>query len=759
MLTQKTAHLDGGLQSIDYQRPPSGDIAACRLAVLGSRIRFGLHKKPYLLSVTPTNSMIVPKLPLQRLFALLLGLYPLQLAAQIDSLPDITETGRDILEDFIQNQDTEDDFDFNAYFEFLEAYRQNPLDLNRASEEELRELLLLTDVQILNLLNYRRSAGDLVSIYELQAIPGFDLPSINRILPYVGINVALDDFQISRGEMLSRGKNEFFVRYNQFLEEQRGFSDPEDSTDTRYEGDPGRLYFRYQHAYSNKLRYGITAEKDRGEAFFSGSNQQGFDFYSAHFFLRDYRSWLPAVAVGDFGISFGQGLILFSGFNGGKGTLVSSVKRSERTIRPYASVNEAIFMRGLGVTIKPAAHWELTTFASRRNRDGNLQQPDTLLGDLFTQSISSFDLDGLHRTPAEIEDENALQQTSIGGNVTYEKGTVKLGFNVLYDQFDKALLFRERPYNRFNFSGDRLLNASVDYSWVYRNFNLFGETAISDNGAVATLNGLLLALDRSAELAILYRNYPRDYQALNANPFAETTGGRNEEGLYFGLVLRPLKRVTLSSYFDFWRHPWLRFNVDAPSRGYEYRTRLSYEIRRKLNVYIEALNEVKEINAPDNESNFNFLVPQQRFRMRLHIGHKVTKALELRSRLDWGFYDNTIDERSQGFVLLQDILFRPIEFPLSFTTRFAIFDTDGFQVRFYHYENNLLNTFSIPPYYNRGTRFYLNLRYRPVKQFTFEVRFARTYWNNQDSFGSGLETIEGNTRSEFAAQIKYQFSR
>lgn len=666
----------------------------------------------------------------------------------------------EFIEDYFQNIEGEGDFDFNALFEELAFYQNNPINLNTANEDELRALRLLSDVQIINLISYRIQTGPLLAIYELQVIPGFDMAAIRRILPFVRVNSQLDDYNLPIGEMIASGKNELFLRWQRILENQKGYQPADDPTTNRYLGDPNQLYLRFRHTYSNRLSWGITAEKDRGETFFKGSNTQGFDYYSAHFFLRDYKAWLPAVALGDFNISFGQGLVLFSGFGGGKSAFATQVKRSSRTLMPYASVNEALFMRGAGVTLAPTDQIEVTTFASYRRRDGNLTDIDTAFaGDQLLQRITSFNESGLHRTPSEVADEGAVGQFTTGGNIIWSGQQHRLGVNLLYNQLDKALDRTPQPYNQFYFSGDQLFNASFDYSYIYRNFNFFGETAWSDNGAMATLNGLLIGLDRKVDLAIVYRRYARDYQALNADAFAETGGTRNEEGIYVGLEIRPAERWTISTYFDQWRHPWLRFNLDSPSTGYEYRGRITYEQRRTLRMYLEARQETKYINRPNNETAFNEPIPRQIFQTRLHIARPITKALELRTRLDWGFFDNEAEDLQTGFSVLQDILFKPLGSPLSFTARYALFDTDGYDIRFYHYENNLLNTFSIPAYYNRGSRFYLNVRYRPLKAFTIEGRLAQTFWSNRDRIGSGLEEIDGPVRTEAALQIKYQFSR
>lgn len=681
------------------------------------------------------------------------------LSAQIDTIrQNSLDLAQEALEDFLQNVGSEGDFDFNTLFEQLEIYLDDPIDLNRADEDLLQELLLLNDRQILDLLKYRQENGDLIALYELQAIPSFDLPTIRRILPFVTVNADLDDYQLPLGQMIRRGKNELYMRWARILEQQKGYIPLRVGEDAdRYPGSPDQLYTRYKHSYSNRLSYGFTAEKDRGEDFFTGTNPQGFDFYSAHFYLRNYSKRLKAVALGDYGVSFGQGLILYSGFGYGKGASVISVKRGGRTIRPYTSVSEAIFMRGAAATIGLGEHWEATALASVRRRDANLVRPDTLENDEQQLQFSSFNDFGYHRRAGEIEDENAIGQVAMGGQLKYKWKLGHVAFNGLWNRFDAKLERQFRPYSQFYFQGDRLSNISLDYSLVYQNFNFFGETARSGNGAVATLNGVLIGLDRKADLAIVYRNLPKDYHALDSNPFAESSAGNNEKGLYMALELRPIKNWTFSAYYDVWKNPWLRYLIDAPGRGSEYRARLTYNLKRKLRVYLEFREERKPINVVDPNSPTNFTIGRRLFQTRLHIANQISKSLELRNRVDWGYFYTNLSGKDYGFLLLQDVIFKPIDFPLSFTARYAIYDTEGYQIRFYHYENDLLYTFSVPAYYHKGTRFYLNLRYRPDPFLTLEVRYAQTYWANRPVIGNGLELINGPRRSELRAQVKFKF--
>lgn len=676
------------------------------------------------------------------------------------STPTPPEDAQQVIEDFLQNTDSEGDFDFNTLFENLEIYRRRPLNINKATEEELRDLHLLSDAQILNLINYRRTAGALVAIYELQAIPGFDLPSIRRLVPFVTVGADAGADRSTLSQMLTQGRNELYLRWSRVLEQQKGFIPlaPGD-TSSRYLGDPNQLYIRFKHSYGNRLSFGFTAEKDRGEEFFKGNNQQGFDFYSAHLFIRDLNPWLKELVLGDYSVSMGQGLILFTGFAPGKSSMVTSIKRSARTLRQYNSVNEVLFLRGAAATIKIIPSLEWTFFGSYRQRDANLIEPDPLSADAEERLFTSLGTSGLHRTPNEIADENAIQQWTAGTVLKYKLDRLQLGFNALYNKLDGQLQRTTKPYNLYYFNGDELTNYSLDYSYIFRNFNFFGETAMSDNGAIATLNGLLIGLDRHADLAVLFRHFPRDYQALDPNPFAETDGARNETGLYLGLELRPWPQWIISTYFDAWRHPWLRFTTDAPSRGTEFRLRLTYFQKRRYEVYLEVRNEVKDDNVSRFDYQLDLLEPTQTFLTRLNWTYQLSKALEWRSRIDVGFSDNDINSLQKGMALYQDLLFHPIGFPVSFTTRFAIFDTDGFQARFYSYENDLLYTFSIPPYYNRGTRFYFNIRYRPIKPLTIEARYAQTYWADQKTIGSSLDEINGQARSQVSAQIRYTFGK
>ncbi|MFT6129102.1 MAG: hypothetical protein ACJATN_000823, partial [Neolewinella sp.] len=158
------------------------------------------------------------------------------LAAQRDTiLPGIGEDDefqQQLIEDVLANsEDDTDEFTFNAAFDLLETYRRRPLNLNKATYEELEETLLLNPIQIGQLLDYRERMGGLLSVYELQVIPGMNMESVRRLANFVRVGGDLDDAKISLGRMLAEGDRELYFRVQRRLERTRGYEiEPTDST-------------------------------------------------------------------------------------------------------------------------------------------------------------------------------------------------------------------------------------------------------------------------------------------------------------------------------------------------------------------------------------------------------------------------------------------------------------------------------------------------------------------------------------------------
>ena len=258
-------------------------------------------------------------------------------------------------------------------------------------------------------------------------------------------------------------------------------------------------------------------------------------------------------------------------------------------------------------------------------------------------------------------------------------------------------------------------------------------------------------------LSVVYRNFHRDYHALNPNPFADGASGNNEKGVYFGSEILPAKGWKINFYADFYQNPWFKFGVDGPSTHSDFLIKVAYKKKRKYEAYVQFIYEKNERNSIFfDEQRVDQIGSGSRKRLRFQFSNKLTKALELRNRVEFSFSD-LLNINEKGFLIYQDIIFKPLASPFSFSARYALFETDAFNSRIYAYENDLLYEFFIPFYFYKGSRFYVNTRYKITQNITAEFRYARTYLENRDVIGSGNDLIDGNVRTELKAQIKLKF--
>ncbi|MBK9734306.1 MAG: helix-hairpin-helix domain-containing protein [Saprospiraceae bacterium] len=186
-----------------------------------------------------------------------------------------------IIEDFLESTDAEN-FDYNTILENLNYYFEKPVNINSATEQEFRDMYLLNEIQIANFMTYRIQFGNFLSIYELQAIPSWDLATIKNVTPFLKCEIAASDFNLDFKDALKNGTSTLFIKGKRVLEDRKGFQ-KDGNGQAPYLGDPNHLYVRYRYEFGQLFKAGFTLEKDPGEQLFSGASKYGFDFNS--FFL------------------------------------------------------------------------------------------------------------------------------------------------------------------------------------------------------------------------------------------------------------------------------------------------------------------------------------------------------------------------------------------------------------------------------------------------------------------------------------------
>ena len=371
--------------------------------------------------------------------------------------------------------------------------------------------------------------------------------------------------------------------------------------------------------------------------------------------------------------------------------------------------------------------------------------------------VSTINLSGLHRTNSEISKMDNLKEFISGISLNYRNDFMKIGVQGIYQTYDKPLNINLKPYNQYYFNGQTLFSLSTDYNFVYKNLNLFGEVSYSINEShqgMAMLHGALLSLDTRLSLGLLYRDYDEDYHTFYNAGFSEGSRTQNENGLYAGVKYKISKTWSINAYTDLFEFPWMKYGVDAPSRGHEFLIQPIFRPSRYFKIYGRFRQQLRQKNTSGLDDVITGIEDVLQRNYRVNISKSIDKYITLKSRVEYVHIQRESKVDESGILFTQDVSFKPKSFPVDVTLRYALFDTDSYDTRIYTYENNALYVFSIPAYYYQGSRAYVLLRYSFLRSVDLWVRYGFFLYNNRNEIGSGSELIQGNRRSDLTVQLK-----
>ncbi|MEO7766437.1 MAG: helix-hairpin-helix domain-containing protein, partial [Ferruginibacter sp.] len=139
-----------------------------------------------------------------------------------------------------EDKETEDD----SFLQVMQQLLKAPVNLNTNDITMLEELPFFSPAQLRNLIDYKKLFGNFISIYELQAVPGFDLQFIARIRPYIKVSIP-QNMIATIAERLKGATGTLLARASQVLEKQKGFRVDPSTNDNYYPGSRQKLYIRY----------------------------------------------------------------------------------------------------------------------------------------------------------------------------------------------------------------------------------------------------------------------------------------------------------------------------------------------------------------------------------------------------------------------------------------------------------------------------------------------------------------------------------
>lgn len=648
-------------------------------------------------------------------------------------------TWAQFVEDMAAGDEEDDDFSDFIWEELYELHRQ-PMNINRAGRDDLLRLPFLDEEQVEEIQAYIYKHGPLKTLSELQLINILDYSTraYLSLFVYAG-DAPVDNSSFRLKTLLRDGKNELMTRMDVPLYERDGYAGRHDykfstADNKKYVGNALYSNVRYSYRYRRNLYLGFTAEKDPGEPFGRGVTR-GYDFYSYHFLLKS-RGFLHTLALGDYKLSFGQGLVLQSGFSFGKTALLLRNDRNQG-IRRYYSTSEQAFMRGGGATVQ-CGQVLITAFFSQR-------KVDAILSD--RGEITSLKTDGYHRTMLEISRRRNVLSRTVGGDITWQTDRLQLGVTGYYQFFNRLFITGNAFYRAHYPTGYRFGLTGVHYAYRRYRLSFAGETAYSTNrSGWATLNKLHYRLTGNYRFTLLHRYYSPDYYSFHARSFGEGSAVRNENGVYLGVEASPVEYIQLFSYIDIFYFPWPAFGMSHSSQGAEYLLQAKYKAGRRAEWLCRYRFKRKE----------RYDVMYNRHNVKGQFTYDAPCGIQSRTTVLFNAV-NSIKGTSYGILAGEQLVAGVSRIKCKLAGSLAYFHSDDYESRLYHYEPMLLHTFASNMYSGQGLRLALTARWMPASSWTVEAKYGLTRYFDRDEQASGLQRIAGPAKSDLSFQLRYRF--
>ena len=675
---------------------------------------------------------------------ILLFIIPYSVYSQ--SIPDI--------EKLLETNDIESSEDYyEDMINSLIRLSAQPINLNSAGFDSLKMLFFLSDAQIDNLLDFRKKHGPFTHPNELLLVTGISQQDLSNIKPCIRIGTYTPEKQsryhlsqeiLARLKM-TRPKQAGYKKYSRkaFLYEKDYLAKKQ----SRFQGPPVGTLLKYKISNQQHWQGGLTLENDPGENYFSKSQKTGFDFLSAHACYTPGKI-IHRIIVGDYKLQWGQGLLAWSGYSSGKSTSTLSNEKSGNGIAPYTSTDENRYLRGMAVSLHPTRTITTEIFVSYKKTDGNLADLDTL-SPKTVQTATLYET-GYHRNLSECEKKHNLKEFTTGLSTHLNHRYFRIGVQLLHYNFSPALTIGKAAYQQYNETGHQRTLVSVDYKTGGYHFYLFGETARSDNGTWATVNGLRYSGIPRFALCALYRHYDKGYHSHYNSGFAEYSNTTNEEGLYLGLESTPFRSLKINAYYDRFRFFSPRYQATIPGNGQEIVGDVTFN-RSRWDCSFRFKHEEK----PEDDKTGENLQSVSRIKQeyRLQFTYSICEQLKSRTRTSYTRYMKK-EKHEGGYLLYQDLMYSSLQTNLKAQFRFAYFDTDSYNTRIYAYENNVLYGYSFPALYDRGFRSYLNLNWKPFTLITLYLKAGLTYYPDKSTISSSLTQVNDNKLFDLSFQIR-----
>jgi hypothetical protein len=635
----------------------------------------------------------------------------------------------------------------------LDDWLENPLCMNSDQAGLLAEYGLISTYQYHKLREYRMVTGDLLSVYELKNIDGWNTDLARKVAPYLStINTGDPGMHASPSNPRINHQLVLKTSFNPQL--RKGYQEQKDDSAVQrhYLGPAFRLGLRYDLSRGDRFEAGLRMEKDQGEPFLVNNRilnmeYQGIDHLSA-FLKFNFRGLVRTVILGDYRVAFGYGLN-YSGGRSPAGSIEGLAFPSHRA-RANTSMAESGYLRGACLVLQKG-RIGFTGFASYNNLDGGSVKTDSLG---HPESFTSVDNSGLHRSASEISRRKAITEQLYGGHLVFTNNWLKAGLISHYQRFDVPARAVDEAYGKFRFKGrSNLVTGMLFAAWL-RKIRLAGEFSVSRNKGFAMIVGAEVIPMDGIFINVTYRKYGLSYQNLHGAGHFGGSQNDNTSEIEATLGIEAPARWLVSLRLTAARNRWASFGLNAPGREWVSLVSAEKSWRDKGAIYLSFKHRRETVVPSEVFSMLDSPVNSDTYNGRLECRYEIYGRIDFKTRIETCLYSLKDKQITTGWLVLQDIGYAPARLPIHLWLRIGYFESGSYDTRIYAYENDVLYDFSSFMHDGKGLRNVFLVKYSPCRWLDCWARISSIHYKDRPVISSGWDEVQSDHLQEVELQVR-----
>ncbi len=618
--------------------------------------------------------------------------------------------------------------------------RENPLDINAASAEELSQIPGLDAMLARRIVNHR-SRTVFASVNDLLQIEGIDEAVLSAMEPFIAVRTKSDGgshvssfvklrtrLARSTSDQRTAEKNGYLgpaeKMYSRITAQVAGASDVERAGQTRGHREPS-------------LDLGFLAEKDPGEANY-------LDFTSAYVLVNIPEPGIRFI-LGDYGVDAAQGEVFSSsGSYAGRSNGMGYGGVMREGVRPSLASESSENWRGA------AATWlhdpiSISVFTSFRARDATVDSNGV---------VKSWNLDGYHRTERELSTRQGVRENAVGARATMRLAAgLYWGLSWYSLKFDRALFksaSNSDQGNGYSTAGLDMVFTSGASSFSAEVMHRMGKV----QSCVATYRW---APDKTLTTSFLVRVCGSESAAdLDMEIGRRVRDSKNSPGASFAVRFRPSHWVRISALYDQFRIPGSTSTNVLPANGHEVlldaecKTAKIVELELRYRHKAKPTHEILRI-GDRLDARVDGMVKVTQARASLTVN--VMKWIQSRSRLEYSEVSRRFGRGiDRGLMMYHECAFDALK-TCSISLRGISFETSSYESRIYEFEEDVPGAFQNPALYGRGFRWYVRGEFRWGSWLTCSVKYAHSEMGSIPEPGVEVETSQLRHDERWSIQL------